>query len=742
MKKLFLPLILFSSLSFAQITEQGEIFSQTHRLNNNIPVIEMPQFDIEALKAEDEINDQKITKPFRFGKNFIVNYSPTTHGKWVNLPNGDRIWRLKITSDHAKTLNFLLKNYRLSKNAKLYLHNEEGQFLGYYTSNENTKEKQVATWPIDGSSITIEFYEPANEAGLSTFEIAEVVHGYRTVNNIQNPIKGLNTSGNCNVDVNCAAGDDWEQQKKSVALILSGTTEWCTGTLVNNTALDGTPYFLTANHCYTSSTPAWTFRFKWISENPDCATSAPSGDGPRIFSLSGAEIKARNAGTDMMLLELTSEIPVDWELVWSGWDRSGNIPNNATGLHHPDGDIMKIAQYYSSPLKKNRSGIAAWEIPAWDLGVTEGGSSGSGLFDHNGRIIGQLYGGYAACSGTSPNNQYDIYGRIDTSWEGGGSPNTRLKDWLDPRNSQEMTTDHFVKELLQNDIKINSITAVADCDGNISPSIEIKNSGTEIIQNYQLKYKFNDETESVISFDTPLNSGQTTTVYLENRTFEAGDHTFQSELLVDGDQNVYNNISTANFSVLETLQTNKVTLNLTTDNYANENAWYLYNSQNQIVQSGENLTNNTTYTIDFENLAEDCYRFVLEDSFGDGICCDYGNGSYALTLPTGEVISSGAEFSDEVVVNFRVSGTLGLSNLTTNEVAIYPNPTDNIINLEVNANLGKYTYEIYSALGQKVKQGSGTGNQKVNLKQYGKGNFVIYIKTENGKTITKKIIVK
>lgn len=742
MKKFFLPLILIGTLSFAQITEQGEIYSQSYQLKNNVPTIEMPQFDLDALKAEDQINDQLITKPFRFGKDFKVNYSPSTHGSWITLPNGDRIWRLKIISQDAKTLNFLLKNYRFSNNAKLYLHNDDGQFLGYYTSKENTKEKQVATWPIDGSAVTIEFYEPANEVGLSTFEIAEVVHGYRTVNNIKTPTKGLNTSGHCNVDVNCAAGNEWEQQKNAVALILSGTTEWCSGTLVNNTALDGTPYFLTANHCYSSATPAWTFRFKWISENPDCATTAPSGDGPRIYSLSGAEIKARNPSTDMMLLKLTSEVPTDWELVWSGWDRSGNISENVTGLHHPDGDIMKIAQYYSPPLKKVRSGISAWEIPAWDLGVTEGGSSGSGLFDHNGRIIGQLYGGYAACSGTSPNNQYDFYGRIDASWEGGGNASSRLKDWLDPINSQVMTTDHYVKELLANDISINSQTTVADCDGNISPSIVVKNVGSQAISNYQLKYKFNEDAETTLSFNETLAAGETRTINIENQEFSAGTHSFRSEVVLDGDLNPNNNISLSNFNVLETLNTNKVTLNLVTDRYAEENSWYLYNSQNQIVQSGVNLTNSTTYNINFDNLAEDCYKFVLEDSYGDGICCQYGNGSYSLTLPNGEVIASGASFGDEAVVNFKVSGTLGISNLASNEIAVYPNPTNDIINLEVNNNLGKYTYEIYSALGQKVKQGNGIGNQKVNLKQYGKGTFVINIKTENGKTITKKIIVK
>lgn len=744
MKKIFLPLLLFGTLCFGQITEQGEIFSKSYRLSNDVPHIMMPQFDLEALKSEDQINDEIITKPFRFGKDFKVNYSPLTHGNWTNLPNGDRIWRLKITSSEAKTLNFLLKNYRLSNNAKLFLHNEEGQFLGYYTSKENTKEKYVATWPIDGSSITIEFYEPQNEIGLSTFEIAEVVHGYRTVNNIKNPTKGLNTSGHCNVDVNCAAGDDWEQQKNAVALILSGTTEWCSGTLVNNTAEDGTPYFLTANHCHHSGTPAWTFRFKWISEQPDCATTAPSGDGTRIFSLSGAEIKARSTMTDFMLLKLTSEIPADWDLVWSGWDRTGEIPENVTGLHHPDGDIMKIAQYYSPPLKKVRNGINAWEIPAWDYGVTEGGSSGSGLFDHNGRIIGQLYGGYAACNGTNPNEQYDFYGRIDTSWEGAGTPNSRLKDWLDPINSGAMTTNHYVKTLLENDIRITTQPIIADCNGNVSPTIEIKNSGAQTVSSFQLKYKFNNETETEVSFNEELISGATKIITLDPRNFEDGSYTFAAEVVLDGDLNLDNNTIQSNFNVdtLETLSTDKVIFNLVTDNYADENTWYLYNSNNEVIYSGTNLADATSYTIDFDNLLEGCYTFKLLDSYGDGICCNYGQGSFNITLPNGEIIASGGNFESEAVVNFKVSGTLNTSNQLSNEISIFPNPTTNDITININQTEGKYTYEIYNALGQKVKNGNSIGNKKIQMKSLGKGTFVLNIKTESGKTISKKIIVK
>lgn len=742
MRKFLLPLILLGNFAFAQVTDQGTIYSKSLVHHNDVPVVILPSINIDHYKSEDRINDQNPTKPFRFGAEIDTNFTTSNSGQWVTLPNGDRIWQITVESKDALTLNFLFNHYNLSPNAKLYMHNEKGQFLGYYTANENNKTQQVISWPIDGSKITVEFYEPAAEKGESTFEIAKVVHGYRTITTNDNGTKGLNSSGNCNVDVGCEAGNAWEMQKNSVALILNGTQEWCSGTLVNNTAQDGTPYFLTANHCYSSATPNWTFRFKWISENPDCATTAPSGDGPRIYSMSGAEIVARSPATDVMLLRLNNEIPIDWQLTYAGWDRTGDTPENVTGLHHPAGDIMKIAQYYTAPLKTSRYSISGWEIPAWDLGVTEGGSSGSGLFDHNGRIIGQLYGGEAACSGLTTNGKHDNYGRFDVSWEGGGTSATRLKDWLDPTNSGVMTTDHFVKELLATDLSVNAVTVNEGCDSSVAPVVVIKNSGQTTVNQFVVKYKYNDGEENTMTINESLASNQTYNLTLPEQELNAGDHTIQVQAILEGDLNTNNNSRTTSFHILEALNSNKVILTLRTDNYARETTWKLRNSSGQIVAQNGTLQNATNYTHEFDNLANDCYTFEISDSAGDGICCNYGQGNYSLTLPDGTILKQGGDFESSESTLFKLDYILNTSDLASKEIAIYPNPTNDAITLSVPEKFGKYSYEIYSTLGQKLKAGEGKGNHKLNLKSLGKGTFVIKVKTDKGISISKKVIVK
>ena len=743
MKKFFLPILLLGSIGFSQITDVGTIYSKNYQFAEKAPVVKMPTFDLKSIQAEDAVRDLDKSRPFRFGKEFVVDIQPTRDGHWKTLENGDRIWQIVIESKDARTLNFAFENYQLSPNAKLYFYNEQNQFLGYYTNKENSKTKSVNSWLVDGDKVTVEFYEPASEIGQSTFAISRVIHGYRSVKNIEDQTKGLNTSGHCNVDVDCPAGDDWEVQKQAVAMILSGTTEWCSGTLINNTAEDGTPYFLTANHCLASSTPNWTFRFKWISETPDCGTNTPSGDGPKIYSLSGAQVVAKSANTDFALLKLNNEIPEDWNLSFVGWDRTGNTPENVTGLHHPDGDIMKIAQYYGSPTQSTRYNVKNWEIPAWDLGVTEGGSSGSSLFDQNGRLVGQLYGGTAACSGLGTNGGNDNYGRFDLSWEGDGTPSTRLKDWLDPDNTGLATLEYLGFQTSNNDLSLNAINVDPTCDNKVSPVVVVRNQGVNTVSSFSIKYKYNNESEATFNWTGTLDSKKNVSINLPEKTLNSGENTISAEVVYANDENPDNNSKTNSFSLQEPIGGKKVTFKLTTDKYGNETSWELKNSAGEVIESGADYGANSTYTFEFDNLENDCYSFIIYDEYSDGICCSYGNGSYSLTDAEGNVIFEGGSFGESETTNFKVDDSLSVdNNVKSNAISVYPNPTNDVFTLSVPQSFGKFNYEIYSAIGQKVAYGEASSNQNISMKSFGKGTYIVNIKTEKGNNFSKKIIVK
>ena len=144
---------------------------------------------------------------------------------------------------------------------------------------------------------------------------------------------------------------------------------------------------------------------------------------PHEQHISGGTLLLADGGSDVALIELSSTPPASWNVEYAGWDASSANPTSAVGIHHPSGDVKKICFEDDAPYESSTGGAQVCWIDAWELGVTEPGSSGSPLFNQDHRIIGQLYGGAAACSGAVNNGSFDYYGRFDVSW-GWGSVST------------------------------------------------------------------------------------------------------------------------------------------------------------------------------------------------------------------------------------------------------------------------------------------------------------------------------
>ena len=471
--KRILTQLLFSVVIFicgnvsAQVTNDGEPRSWSRFTASTLTPIEMPAINLKKLTQEDQERDKIDIGPFRFGYEFDVNYSTYNSGKWDVLPNGDRIWRIRFISRGAQTMNFMFDTYYMPKGGSVYLYShDKKELLGAYTASENQENGVLGTWLIKGDDIYIEYYEPAQARGLGRLNIDKVVHGYRTFEDVYSA--KLNESGDCQVDAKCdpntgsTTGVDWksirDKNMDAVARILMGGRV-CTGTLVNNTNNDKKPYFLTANHCLgvpivpdgntSFDASSWAFGFKWYTNTPDCATTAQTvGAYSPAKILSGATVKANKESSDFALLLLNQIPPSDWNLYYAGWDNTDAISDansSQLGIHHPKGDIMKLARNDHAPTKKEvtigSSQIQTWEIQNWEYGKTSQGSSGSCLLDKNGRIIGSLTGGQGECSGTSPGTSMAVYGRFGLSWNVGSTPSTRLKEWLDPTNSGQTTLD-------------------------------------------------------------------------------------------------------------------------------------------------------------------------------------------------------------------------------------------------------------------------------------------------------------
>jgi hypothetical protein len=479
----FIGLILLSYNLLAQVTDMGGPYTWTHSLNSNIPLITMSGYDQNAVDAEDVINDQTKDQPWRFGYKYDTNISSANAGTWTTLQNGDRIWQTMIECPGAMTINLLLENYQLPEGAYLYLYDfDQTNRVGAYTDRNNRPDGMLGTELVHGDRIIVEYYEPAAVSGQGSFNITSVVHGYRSLSRVQQDLlKGLNDSGNCNVDVNCPLGNGWEDQIKSVAMIVINGNGICTGALINNNCNDGTPYFLTANHCLPGSNNVsnWAFRFNWDSPpgTESCATTTGSTNPgpPYDQTANGATILASGGVADFALLEIDNMTLADaqnWNLFYAGWDNSdAQTVSEAVGIHHPSGDVKKICIENNGTTHQNWNGAACWRVSNWDEGVTEPGSSGSPLFDQNKRIIGQLYGGGAACSGTNDNGQPDWYGRLGVSWNNG------VSTYLTGSCGTSTTNDGYDPNAPTCAGTITSTTIEETCFGDDDGSITVSVSG-------------------------------------------------------------------------------------------------------------------------------------------------------------------------------------------------------------------------------------------------------------------------
>jgi hypothetical protein len=104
---------------------------------------------------------------------------------------------------------------------------------------------------------------------------------------------------------------------------------------------------------------------------------------------------------------------------------------------------------------------------------------------------------------------------------------------------------------------------------------------------------------------------------------------------------------------------NEVTVTINLDNYPEETSWTITNDAGSVVASGGTygaFPDGSTVTEDL-CLVDDCYTFTINDSYGDGICCAYGSGSYTVTDGSGSVLASGGSFGSSEATDFCFGGT-------------------------------------------------------------------------------------
>jgi hypothetical protein len=411
---------LVPSVALAQIPQPGQppSFHAGHLLPTEAPAVVLPTPDVARYLQEDEARNNW---PLRYGAVIATDLDCEKTGRWEELPSGKLLWRLRILSPGARSLGVLFDRYDLAPSGELFLYDPgHGTVLGAFTRATRQPNGALAVQPVLGDQLVIEYVQEEDDPYRPALRLAEVVHDYRGLLDQVEIAAPQALMAGCLVDVNCAAGANYQDIKRSVIVVIAGGA-LCSAGLLTNTAHDGTPYFLTANHCGNMTNVVAIFNY----ENPVCGVAGAS----QSQTVSGATLLAASNNYDSQLYRLSSAPPAAYEAFFAGWDRGTRQPKPAISISHPNGLPKKIARDDDAPVQSGFDYRVTWEV-----GKLEPGSSGSPLFSGVKRVLGP-----ACCvSDFNCRSQWANYGRF-----GGFYDQRNLGRWLDPLGTDPSGVDGF-----------------------------------------------------------------------------------------------------------------------------------------------------------------------------------------------------------------------------------------------------------------------------------------------------------
>ncbi len=699
--KNFFTLLLCALVSLNLSAQRKTLISKPFDNIKTIPSMYLETPDLTQIMLEDD-EREKNGELYRIGRSIPSNINPIFSGEWKINNDGSRTWNLRVKATGAEALSFLFSKFELYGQTTFEIRNTDGFIVHKPMTAEDVMSHKMQNAALCfGDDLILILNEPANTQA-SDITIDRVIYNYRSTGN-PNATK-INESDPCEVNINCSpVGDSWQDEKDGVAriyIVEGNSAGWCTGSLINNTAQDCKPYFLTALHCGVNTSANnmnnWRFYFRYESPNCNNPNSAGSLDDHYVtgcIRIADSDDGGGNSGSDFMLVKLgnnnneTSVVNTlkssSFSGYWNGWKAATSSTQGGAGIHHPAGDIKKISTFNGTTQSTSwgSAGGSHWQM-SWSSnsnghGVTEGGSSGSPLFNNSGLIIGTLTGGSSFCTNqTSP----DLYGKMSYHWTSNGTANNeRLKPWLDPTNSNVTTLNGSYDPCSGTgpgptptdcDLQTNNILKVSLLTDDYAPEtyMEVTNSGGTVVWS-------------------------------------------------EGNENVAGNFATG--------------------------------EENPTADPTNALDNLTQYNWDVSLPSADCYTFTVYDYYGDGMgASQWGGTDGNLQLKnngnTTIYTISAADFggSEAITVENTGGGTTGIDLFSKRDVLIYPNPAQNQIIIDAtNASSDYEQIKISDITGKIIFETSLNTNKMtvVNLEDFASGVYNVRMESSEGTTVRQFI---
>lgn len=366
----------------------------------------------------------------------------------LRTADGGLVWTQQVHSKGAVALRIGFAGLDLPEGAELYVYNKAGEAHGPYTGRgmHNTGELVSNSVTGDTAFVQLRMWGEPSAADLAKlrFRIAEIGHigpEFELARRLNN---AMAKQGECDYNASCVingeCSNSWSHMdnvRSAIGHMLfqSGRGYYiCSGGLLNNSRNDGTPLFLTANHCISRDREAqsleafFDFRADSCTDTSWCTASYTVLRSSLPTTL-GATLLAAGSSGDYSLMQLSQNPPGRH---YMGWSTTAVATSNGTDLFrisHPGGAPQSWSTH-----DVNANGFQCGTLPRGtyiysndSAGATEGGSSGSPVLNASGQVVGQLYG---AC-GSNLNDTCDAVNNLTVDGAlAAYFPN--VSAWLDP----------------------------------------------------------------------------------------------------------------------------------------------------------------------------------------------------------------------------------------------------------------------------------------------------------------------
>lgn len=274
-----------------------------------------------------------------------------------------------------------------------------------------------------------------------------------------------------------------------------------------------------------------------------------------------------------------------------------------------------------------------------------------------------------------------------------------------------------------------------NCGPNLHPTLKVNNRGLNSITSMIITYELDGNTISTDWTGFIAENG-IAEVELDMSTVPVGDYDISATIVeVNGftDGNDFNNYTDASFSQTS-LDSNWFEVIIQPDNYGSETSYYLRTTGNQELDHVDPISENFNTSLFKKRylVEDDCYKVHLRDLYGDGFCCEDGNGYLLVLNNCGDTLAfTDGDFTSNKFVNICPGDFVGVEVIEEASFDVYPNPAENQFNITADFNVENI--QVYNSVGQLIHEENADGQLSqypVDISQWKSGLYFVHLQGE------------